>query len=239
LTVPPPAPSDGSIRFEDLKRNLLLEVDPKSDFELFLKVQAERCAAGGNAVFVFTSEGSPLHRLLEGVEGVSLVLLSLDIESSAQRGKEVPGRVALLSLDKAHFLTLLDSLMATKGRVYVFLDSVTSMVMALGFAETYRILRQSIEIVGRSAGTRINAIVVMIKGTQSLSEANTFRSMFQVILTYDSSGLRALKPPDMKISWAHPEPQTAAAGVRTEDAPEKQTRGGVKGFLGSLTGRSE
>ena len=218
----------GAVRIEDLRRNALIEVDPQSDFEAFVKAQAVRCAAGGDSVFVFTSEGSPLHRLLDGTAGVSLILMSVDSDA-VRRSSGEPGRVSLLDLDKAHILTLLDSRMAKEGRVHVFLDSFSSMAMALGFQDAYKLLRQSIEIVGRSAGPRINAFVVMIRGTQSEAEVNTFRSMFQVILTYDSSGLKVLKPPDLKLMWDRTE--------RAGSGPRQGDRGGRKGFFGSLTRR--
>jgi hypothetical protein len=217
------ANSAGEIRFEDLKLNVLLEVDPKSEYESFLRRQAERCTGEGKTVFVFTPEGSPLHRLFEGMEGVSLILLSLDTDS-AQRGAPPSGRVSLLSLDSARFLTLLDSLIATTGRVYVFLDSISSLVMSLGFQESYRLLRQSIEIVGRAAGSRINAYAIMIRGTHPEAERNTFRSMFPVILGYDSRGLAVIKPTTLRVQGARP----AAA----EEAKERKP-GGLRGFFGT------
>lgn len=227
-----------ALGFEELRRNALIEVDPTSDFEAFLKAQAVRCSERGDAVFVFTSDGSPLHRMLEGVGGVSLVLMSVDSDA-VRRGMAQTERVSLLTLDRAHILALLDSLMATPGRVHVFLDSISSMAMALGFKETYSLLRQSIEIVGRTAGERINAFVVVIKGTQGEAEHNTFRSMFQVILSYDRSGLRALKPPDLKLAWTKPERQASRKGGETGPGARKSSAGSLKGFLGSLRDRND
>jgi hypothetical protein len=244
LASPDPLPlSDGGpegdpVPFEALRSNALIEVDPKSDFEAFLKAQALRCAEGGDAVFVFTAEGSPLHRMMDGHTGISLVLLSLDPEAD-RRGADTAGRVSLLTLDRPHFLTLLDSLMATRGRVHVFLDSVSSMVMALGFRETYSLLRQSIEIVGRSAGPRINAFAVMIKGTHSEAEVNTFRSMFQAILKYDDSGLAVMKPPNLKLAWTRPERSQGRKGEAPAPGEKgtKSAANSVRGFLGSLAKR--
>ena len=235
--TPTPSGADQGepVPFEDLRRNVLKEVDPQSDFEAFLKAQALRCTRGGDAVFVFTSDGSPLHRMLEGAEGVSLILMSVD-DDAVRRSAGTAGRVPLLALDRAHFLTLLDSLMATKGRVHVFLDSVSSMVAALGFQETYKLLRQSIEIVGGAAGPRINAFAVMIRGTQGEAESNIFRSMFQVLLTYDAAGVVARKPPNLRLEWTRPEP----GSIKKRQAPSDE-RGrrsaarAVRGFLSSLT----
>ena len=235
-TDPRSLPEGGVVPIEELRSNALIEVDPKSDFEAFLKAQALRCAQGGDAVFVFTADGSPLHRMMDGHQGISLILLSLDPEAD-RRGADPGGRVSLLTLDRPHFLTLLDSLMATQGRVHVFLDSISSMVMALGFRETYSLLRQSIEIVGRSAGTRFNAFAVIIKGTHSEAEVNTFRSMFQAILRYDDSGLVVVKPPNLKLAWSRPERPQARKGSAPAPGEKgaKSPANSVRGFLGSLT----
>jgi hypothetical protein len=219
---------------EDLRLNALIEVDPRSNFEAFLKAQAMRCAERGDAVFVFTSEGSPLHRMLQGVEGISLVLLSVDPDA-VRRDAQLPERVSLLTLDRPHFLTLLDTLMSTEGRVHVFLDSISSMAMALGFQDTYRLLRQAIEIVGRTAGSRINAFAVIIEGTLSEAERNTFRSMFQVILRYDGSGPVVLKPPNVRILWAKPARPSAKGRPSSAEKDRRSAANAVRGFLGSLT----
>jgi predicted transcriptional regulator len=189
----------GIRRLEDLRVNVLLEVDPRSEYELFLKSYADRCVSGGRTVFAFTPEGSPLHRMLEGTNGVELVLLSMSAEDSHRDGEPL-GRVSVVNLDRATFLTVLDSLVATKGKVVVFLDSISSLVMAQGFQETYRLLRQSIEIVGRVAGSRISALVVMIKGAHSEVEQMIIRSVFPVLMDYNASGLSVVKPRSLMLT---------------------------------------
>jgi predicted transcriptional regulator len=190
----------GVRRLEDLRVNVLLEVDPKSDFERFVKDHVERCVAEGRTVFVFTSEGSPVHRLVDGMGGVSLILFSMDPEG-AQRGGGTADRVSVLGVDRAVFLTVLDSLVATKGKVNVVLDSISSLVLAEGFQDTYKLLRQSIEIVGRSAASRISALAILVKGAHQEAEQSMFRSIFPVLLSYDPSGLKVVKPQSLRLMY--------------------------------------
>ncbi len=171
---------------------LLLVAEASIGFESAAKALVTDFLSLGRTVFVFTSRGSPVNRALSSRDDVRLYELTTSV--SYYQAGERPNEV-LLSANNTSIM--LDALSKTFGAIAdqgnaVIFDSLSDLIVSLGFEESYRFLKAAIEM---GSDKRLILVFLMLSGVHESSVENIIRSLFSIELVQDASGLRVVKDP--------------------------------------------
>ncbi len=178
------------MRHEDIKgMRLLLEFDPSASYERIVEKFAREFASNLEPVAVFTSIGSPVHRLLRGRRDVKLFSFSTKTSTPSRQSETeilLPERDASLLLDAVDKL-----LQAHNGReVGLAFDVFTDLVLFKGFEKAYGVMSSVAEMAESQSAT----ILVLVNSTALEGRAlSGVRGLFTSHLSYDAEGLRVVR----------------------------------------------
>lgn len=178
------------MRHEDLMgKRLLLEYDPSASYERIVEKFAREFAANLEQVAVFTSIGSPVHRLLRGQRDIKLFSFSTKTSTPSRQSETeilLPERDASLLLDAVDKL-----LQARNGQeVGLAFDVFTDLVLSKGFEKAYGVISSVAEMVDSQSATTLVLVNSAALEGRALSGV---RGLFTSHLSYDSGGLRVVR----------------------------------------------
>jgi hypothetical protein len=113
---------------------------------------------------------------------------------SSYHAGERPNEVLLSSNNTSIMLDALSKTFAAtleQGTAVIF-DSLSDLVVSLGFEESYRFLKAAIEMGGDK---RVILVFLMLSGVHELKVENIVRSLFSIELLQDEAGLKVVKGP--------------------------------------------
>lgn len=170
-------------------RPILLEAQPSSGFEEQVAGIVSILLSAGKSVFVFTSRGSRVQQAISAVQGVRLYLLTPTVSYYKQGERENE-----MLLSSANSSIVLDALGKSIGnsdqQVGIVFDSLSDLVLSLGFAETYKFLRSAFEL---CADRRVVSFFVLLSGSQDKNVENALTGRFPIIMANDKDGMRTIK----------------------------------------------
>jgi hypothetical protein len=167
--------------------NVLLIVDPASSFEAGVSQIVDRLLAGQNSVFLFTASGSRLDRLQ--LKGVRKYLMTSKV--SFVKPTEDPAKV-LLPEDSAILLDTIEKTYtgAKGGAVAIVFDSLSDVLMTRGFENTYKFLKQAIEL---GSLPNVSAYYLILKNAHDQKTTNVLEAQFSSHMVVDDAGLRTVR----------------------------------------------
>ncbi len=175
----------GGVSFEGTVS--LLEVDPSSKYEEFVRDFAVEQNSHGALVFVFTSRGSPIYTILSALEGVRFYLLTSKV--SYPKPAERPNEVLAPQNDQAVLLDLLDkTVTSTAGsKASVIFDSISDVILYSGFESCYKFIKQANEIL---SSPQVSSLFLLTSGAHEDRVVNLVRSLYSNHVAYDARGLK-------------------------------------------------
>lgn len=176
----------------DASMPVLLEVDPTAGYEPALAGLSDGKTASGGLVYVFTSRGSPTYNALAPIPGVRFYVMSSQVSYPTRSPKE--NELLVPQNDMAVLLDLLDKTLSSTAATPLALvfDSITDLVLYLGFESAYKFLKQANEIVAKPG---VSAVYLMIRGAQDERTTNLVKSLFRMHAAFDEEGLRVTRGP--------------------------------------------
>jgi len=185
-----PHSSDAGSEVDVLKfggKSLLLEVDPAISYEVIVREFAVRFRSSKCAVFAFTCKGGPIYAALSSLNGVQIFSMTSQAtypDPSGQRNEvSVPQDDLAVLLD----LTAKTLLANADQRSLTIFDSISDIVLSLGFEKSYSFLKAQKEILARESNA--TALFVAKRNAQDERVMSLIRGLFTDHLSYDSSGL--------------------------------------------------
>ena len=174
---------------EIVGKRLLLEYDPSASYERVVEKFAGEFVANLEPVAVFTSIGSPVHRVLRGQRDVKLFSFSTNTSTPSRQSETeilLPERDASLLLDAVDKL-----LQAHHGQeVGIAFDVFTDLVLFKGFEKAYAIISSVAEMADAQSATTL----VLVNSTALEGRAlNAVRGLFTAYLSYGFEGLRVVR----------------------------------------------
>jgi hypothetical protein len=179
---PAPPREEGPMGIPEGARTIL-EFDPKSDYESYVTGVVKNALRDGSTVALFTRQGSVLSRLA----GVKLVLLSFS-EESVKLGPD--GALTVSMTNPSLILDAFDSVTKSGERVEVVVDSLTDLVLNIGFERTYNLLQRMSEAI---AGSRAGLLLLLNAKAHDERTAAALEGYGTSILRYDGTGLHSQK----------------------------------------------
>jgi hypothetical protein len=168
---------------------VLFEADPSLPFEAAVTDFVSSEQSLGGLVFALTSRGSPVWKTLRSLQGVRLLVLS---DVSYAKSSPTPLEVLVPRSDEGALLKVLDETVSRSPemRKAIVLDSVSDMVMTLGFEDAYKFLKKASELFTEK---NVPALMIVFTGAHDEKEINLLRSLFGTQLVFDQTGLNARK----------------------------------------------
>ncbi len=183
MQAKPPPPSEADPMGVPDGTRTILEFDPKSDYENYVTGVVKKAVRDGSTVALFTRQGSVLSRLA----GVKLVLLSFSEEGLRL---SPDGALAVSMTNPSLILDAFDSVTKSGERVEVVVDSLTDLVLNIGFERTYNLLQRMSEAI---AGSRSGLLLLLNARAHEERINAALEGYATSILRYDSTGLHSQK----------------------------------------------
>lgn len=188
--TPEPLATDGHpVTFEEGQLSLL-EVDTSGSYEERLNELVKGFLAEKRSVFVISAKGSRLHTFFSTVPGVRLYTMSEAtryIAPSTERSDEVN----LPLFDSGVLLEVLDRTLASSGEhTAIIFDSISDMMIYLGFQACYKFLKAAGEI---TSGKKAVALFLLFAGAHNDMETTSVRSVFPAQVRVGPEGFEVVR----------------------------------------------
>lgn len=159
-------------------KKVLLEFDPRSDYERLLNGILAESASNFERTVIFTRKGSPIHSLAQRQVGAKLFVLTSKVSYPKV---ENDNRVLLPAYDTSLVLDALNrTIEAYLGSSFtIIFDDISHFIFTLGLDRAYSLVRQAMELM---ASSRISVIFSINSKAHDEKALATFESMFDIEL---------------------------------------------------------
>jgi len=147
-------------------KKILLEVDPRTDFEKAIEDFVFECNFHGEGTFIVTSKGSALRQALGGNNAVKFIDLNL----------------ANLTI----FPPILSE--SPRGRLNIVFDSLTTLTILSEPKTTFKFAQNALQVL---SDRRVTAIFLLNPSAHKPRDVASLRELFTNQLIYDERGLTA------------------------------------------------
>ncbi len=171
-------------------KKMLLEIDPKSDYQNALFNFVSEARNSGETLFIFTSMNSALHSAVSEVESVKFFLTSLKTSRIRQINEAetlLPAADLSISLDA---IVQHQKVEADKT-VNILFDNLSDIILTCGFEKTYKFMRFLLEAISSQKTT---ALFILNPAAHDSTISSSIRGLFQTHLAYTKRG------PNIRIS---------------------------------------
>ena len=175
------------------ERPQLFEVDTSLDYESAVRDYSVEARSKGYVVFVFTSKGSPIHKVMQGLPDVRFYLETAGVSYPKPSERE---HEMLIPVDNALLLEAVENVVRSGlgGKVALVFDSVSDLIVNLGFEKTFKFLREALEIMsGPTVKDSVASLFIITHAGQEKSMITMVRSLFSSHLMFDEMGLRSTR----------------------------------------------
>jgi len=171
-------------------KEVLIEVDPSSDYERAVRDLTTEFKADGYVTFVFTSNGSPIYRALSPDGGTRFFVLT---ERVTYPRAGIDEREMLVPrYDQSVLLSVIDKTIKSNFqlKLLIIFDDLTDMILSVGLESTYKFMKQANELL---EAARTTAVFLLTMAAQGTRETNVVKSNFSEQFSYSLEGLRIVK----------------------------------------------
>jgi len=165
-------------------KKMLLEIDPKSDYQNALFNFVSEAGNNGERLFIFTSMNSTLHSMVSGTENVKFFLTSLKTSRIQQINETetlLPAADLSVSLDA---IVRYQKVEADKT-VNMLFDNLSDVILTCGFEKTYKFMRFLLEAI---SSPKTTALFMFNPAAHDPTVSSSIRGLFQTHLAYTKRG---------------------------------------------------
>lgn len=170
-------------------RKILLEFDPASSYEEAVHDFVIEALANEEPIIVFTRRGSTVHSSLSEQKAIRFFCLTQQISIPREFSEE---EMLLPSNDTSLMLNVFDKTMKAQpeGAINILFDSLSDLVLSIGFDKTYHFTRYAAEML---ASPRITALFLVNKIAHDLKVASSLRGLFSNQISFGMRGIQTVK----------------------------------------------
>ncbi len=179
----------------------LFEANPAVSYEITLREIAYELSSLKDSVFVFTSKGSRVYQAVSDLDQIRLFAITPSVNHVVPTDKA--SEVLIPSHDTPLLLDIIDKAVkaTTSANVAFILDSLSDMILDLGFKVTYQFVKQALEI---CSNRNVTFVAIIFQNAHEPSVLNAMRSLFsnhfieesQIGLTVSKFQAEAATEPD-------------------------------------------
>jgi hypothetical protein len=170
-------------------RNILFEFDPASNYEEAIQDFATEALANAETTIIFTRMGSTIHSSMKQQKAVKFFCLTQQVSVPKELSEN---KMLLPTNDTSLILDVLNKTLKThpEAKINIVFDSLSDLIMSIGFEKTYRLIRYAIELL---ASPRITVLFLLNQTAHDPELVNGFRSLFSNQISYGKKGMQPVK----------------------------------------------
>ena len=186
----------GSTHRQIVGKNILLEIDPASNYERVVQDFATEALANAELVAVFTSKGSAVHSALSGRESVRFLFLTQSV--STPRVDASTNDVLLPVSNASLLLDALDKLLKARPEMNlsIVFDDLSNLVLLMGFEKVYGFVRYALEML---ASENVTSLFLFNPMAHDLEVTSSLRSLFKSQVRFRGDRLQVVRLPEALV----------------------------------------
>lgn len=173
-------------------RKILLEFEPISHYEKAMQDLATEALANAEPIVILTRKGSAINSSLSEEKAVKFFCLTQHVSVP----REFSENEMLVPLnDTSLMLDVLDKTLKVhpQGAINVIFDSLSDLVLSIGFEKTYRFMRYVTEML---ASPRITALFLLNPSAHDPKVASSLTGLFSNQISFHKRGIQTVKLPE-------------------------------------------
>lgn len=173
-------------------KNILLEIDPASDYENVVQDFVTEALANAELVAVFTSRGSAIHSALSGQESVRFLFLSQRV--SAPKVDASTNDILLPVGNASLLLDAFDKVLKARPErnLRIVFDDLSNLVLLMGFEKTYGFMRYVLEML---VSENVTSLFLLNSMAHDLEVISSIRSLFESQVRFQGNRLQIVRVP--------------------------------------------
>jgi len=170
-------------------RKILLEFDPESHYEKAIQDFATEALANAEPIAIFTRRGSAIHSSLLEQKAVKFFCLTQQVSVPKEFSEN---EMLLPSNDTSLMLDVFDKTLKAhpQGVVNVVFDSLSDLVLSVGFEKTYRFMRYAVEML---ASPRNTVLFLLNQNAHDPRVTSSLRGLFSDQISFRKEGIKTVK----------------------------------------------
>jgi hypothetical protein len=170
-------------------KRMLLEFDPASHYEKVIHGFAAEALAHLEPIVIFTRRGSAVHSSLCGQKGAKFFCLTQQVSAPKELSED---EMLLPSNDTSLVLDVFDKTLKAhpQGVVNVVFDSLSDLVLSIGFEKTYRFMRYAVELL---ASPRNTVLFLLNQNAHDSKVASSLRGLFSDQISFGKEGIHIIR----------------------------------------------
>lgn len=176
-------------------RKILLEFDPASNYEKTIQDFVAEALADAEKIVVFTRRGSTIHLSLREHKAVKFFCLTEQFSIPKEFSEN---EVLIPSGDASLMLDVLNKTLKAhpEDGINVVFDSLSDLVLSIGFDKTYRFIRYALEML---ASPRNTVLFLLNRTAHDPKVASSLRSLFSNQIFFGEEGIQTVKLPKAEV----------------------------------------
>jgi hypothetical protein len=170
-------------------KKILFEFDPASQYEKPIQDLAAEASANAELTIIFTRRGNAIYSSLKELKAVKFFCLTQQVSVPKEFSENemlLPTKDTSLMLDV--FNKALEAL--SDGNINVVFDSLSDLIMTIGFEKTYRFIRYTIEML---TSPRITVLFLLNQTAHDLKVRSSLSSLFSDQISFGREGMQIVK----------------------------------------------
>lgn len=177
-------------------RKILFEFDPASHYEKAIQDFATEALANLEPMVIFTRRGSDIHLSLSEQKAMKFFCLTQQVSVPKEFSEN---EMLLPSGNTSLMLDVFDKTLKAhpQGVINVVFDSLSDMVLSVGFEKTYHFTRYAVEML---ASPRTTILFLLNRSAHDPKVASSLRGLFSNQIFFSEKGMQSLKWPKAEIT---------------------------------------
>jgi len=181
---------------EMVGRIILLEFDPASRYEKAIQDFATEALANLEPIVIFTRRGSAIHSPLSQQKAVKFFCLTQQVSVPKEFSEN---EMLLPSNDTSLMLDIFDKTLKAhpQGNINVVFDSLSDLVLSIGFEKTYRFIRYAVEML---ASPRNTVLFLLNRSAHDPKVESSLIGLFSDQILFGKDGIKTVRLPKTQLS---------------------------------------
>jgi hypothetical protein len=170
-------------------RNILLEFDPAANYEEAIQNFATEALANAEPTIIFTRITSTIHSSLKERKATNFFCLTQQVSVPKEFSEN---EMLLPAKDTSLMLDVLNKTLKThpEAKINVVFDSLSDLIMSIGFEKTYRFIRYAIEML---TSPKTTVMFLLNPSAHDPQIVHSFRGLFSNQISYGKNGIQPVK----------------------------------------------
>lgn len=175
---------------ELMGQKILFEFTPTSNYEEVVEDFMLECQANGEEVIVFTWKGSSIHSALANRRELKFFYLTPKVSVPKPGASE--NEIFLPINNTSLLLDTMNEVVRTYSgnNISIIFDSLSALILTLGFDKTYEFLRYAMEVL---ASKNVTALFLFNPDAHEPKVASSLRTLFRDQVSYGKDGVQVIK----------------------------------------------